>query len=129
MQIDLGLRFPVRIFIALSILASLFGQPPRASAQANAGLVAARLQQHLQSEAVVAEQLRHFMTAHVPPLRLPPDAAQWTAEIERLRARELAVIYHGWPQSWIEAPAKFEEVGTLDGRGYRIRKLRYEVVP
>jgi dienelactone hydrolase len=69
------------------------------------------------------------MQARVSPLHLPADSAQWTAEAEQLRSRELEVIYHGWPKDWIDAPPKFEEVGTLEGHGYRIRKLRYEVVP
>ena len=129
MQFDLRRRVAVCVSALLSIVAALLGHAPQACAQGNAKLIAPLLQQRLQTEPVVAEQLRHFMLARVPPLRLPPDATQWTTETERLRARELAVVYHGWPQSWIDAPPKFEQVGTVDGRGYRIRKLRYEVVP
>lgn len=129
MQIDLRRFVPVCLSAAVSIAAAISVFTPLACAQADAKLVAPLLQQRLQAEPVVAEQLRHFMLAHVPPLRLPPTATQWTTEAERLRARELGVIYHGWPQSWIDAPPRFEEVGTLEGRGYRIRKLRYEVVP
>jgi dienelactone hydrolase len=129
MQADLMRRLPVCLSAAFCVVAAIFWHAPQASAQADAKLVAPLLQRRLQTESVVAEQLRHFMLARVPPLSLPPDATQWTTETERLRARELEVIYHGWPQSWIDAPPKFEEVGTLEGRGYRIRKLRYEVVP
>jgi dienelactone hydrolase len=129
MQVDLRRVVPAAVSAAACILAGLLGHAPQASAQANARLVAPLLQQRLQSEAVVAEQLRHFMMARVPPLHLPGSPNQWTAEAERLRAHELSVVYHGWPQNWIDAPPKFEEVGTLEGRGYRIRKLRYEVVP
>ena len=128
MQPILAGRFPVRLS-ALGIFCALFCAAPHARAQADARLVAPLLQQHLQAEPVVAEQLRRFMLAHVPPLRLPQDASHWDAEAARLRARELEVLYHGWPKAWIDAPPKFEEVGTLDGHGYRIRKLRYEVVP
>lgn len=128
MQVDLRRRFAACFYAALFMFAAI-ANAPQAFAQANARLIAPLLQQHLQSESVVAEQLRRFMLARVPPLRLPGSANEWTAEIEQLRARELAVIYHGWPQSWIDAPPKFEEVGTIEGRGYRIRKLRYEVIP
>jgi dienelactone hydrolase len=121
-----GLSIRLTIFAIFSML--LCGTP-HALAQADAKLVGPLLQQRLQTEPVVAEQLRRFMLARVPPLHLPPDAKQWDAEIERLRARQLAVIRHGWPAAWIDAPPKFEQVGTLEGRGYRIRKLRYEVVP
>jgi dienelactone hydrolase len=124
-------RRSVRICLsaAVSITAVISGHAPLACAQADTKLVAPLLQRRLQTEPVVAEQLRHFMLARVPPLRLPSSANQWTAEAERLRAHELEVIYHGWPQSWIDAPPRFEEVGTIEGHGYRIRRLRYEVVP
>ncbi|PYU66971.1 MAG: hypothetical protein DMG49_20295, partial [Acidobacteria bacterium] len=129
MRVDFAGYFSVRLSTTVAILFVLFCGAPRALAQADAKLVAPLLQQRLQTEPVVAEQLRQFMLARVPSLRLPPDATQWDAEAERLRAHEMAVIHHGWPQAWIDAPPKFQQVGTLEGRGYRIRKLRYEVVP
>jgi hypothetical protein len=119
----------VRFISTFAIFSVLTCCPPRSWAQAEEKLVAYLVKQQLQSESVVADQLRHFMLVRVPPLRLPRDAAQWDAEIAKERARELEVIYHGWPQAWIDAPPKFEELGTLEGRGFRIRKLRYEVVP
>jgi hypothetical protein len=40
------------------------------------------------------------------------------------------IAFHGWPREWVEAEPKFEEVGVIEtGAGYRIRKLRYEIVP
>jgi poly(3-hydroxybutyrate) depolymerase len=129
MQVNGGHRVAVCLVSVICIVAGLLACPPQAPAQADTKLVAPLLQRRLQSEAVVAEQLRHFLQARIPPLRLPKDSSQWTAEAERFRRRELEVIYHGWPQSWIDTPANFEEVGTLEGHGYRIRKLRYEVVP
>ena len=129
MQLDSPSRLLIRVYATLAIFCAVFCSAREARAQADARLVAPLLQQKLQTEPIVTEQLRRFMSAHVPPLHLPPEAKQWDTEIERLRARELAVLYHGWPQAWIDAPPKFEEVGTLEGRGYRIRKLRYEVVP
>lgn len=126
MQVDRK-RWVAVCFTAVAVL--LVHAPQEMSAQADAKLVGSWLQRRLQSEPLVAEQLRRFMQARVPPLRLPADAARWTAETERLRARELQVIYHGWPQNWIDAPPKFEEVGAVEGHGYRIHKLRYEVVP
>jgi dienelactone hydrolase len=39
-------------------------------------------------------------------------------------------VYHGWPKQWVLATPKFEELGTVkSGNGYRVRKLRYEIVP
>ena len=129
MQTHQAGRLFVRLSTTLATLSVLLCAAPNSGAQVDAKLVESLLQQRLQAEPVVAEQLRRFMLARVPALHLPKDATQWDAEIQRLRARELAVIYHGWPQAWIDAPPKFEQLGTLEGRGYRIRKLRYEVVP
>jgi dienelactone hydrolase len=39
------------------------------------------------------------------------------------------VVFRGWPRDWVAAPPKFEEAGVINGNGYRIRKLRYEIVP
>ena len=39
-------------------------------------------------------------------------------------------MFHGWPKEWVDGPAKFEDLGIFQsGDGYRIRKLRYEIVP
>ena len=75
-----------------------------------------------------AEQLRHFMLKRVPrcPRQQPED---WQKEAERLRQHELSVIYHGWPQEWVDAKPKFEKVAEIARPGYRIVKFRYEIVP
>ena len=40
------------------------------------------------------------------------------------------VIFHGWPMEVVEARPVVEDVGTIpSGNGYRIRKLRYEIIP
>lgn len=99
------------------------------AAQANVTLIDPLLKQHVQSKAVVADELRHFMAKRVPPLALPPDAKSWDKSAAEMRAHELSVLYHGWPQQWIDAAPKFERVGVVEGRGYRMIKLRYEIVP
>jgi hypothetical protein len=38
-------------------------------------------------------------------------------------------VFHGWPQEWVESPPRFEDLGVLSGKGYRLHKLRYEIVP
>ena len=98
-------------------------------AQATASLVGPALKEPLQSSSVVADELRHFMLQRVPPLVIPSSPQQWDREGARIRARELSVLYHGWPQQWIDAAPKFEKVGVIERPGYRIIKLRYEIVP
>ena len=40
------------------------------------------------------------------------------------------VVFHGWPKDWVESAPKFEDVGVIEtGHGYRIHRLRYEIVP
>ncbi len=46
-----------------------------------------------------------------------------------MRQHELSVIYHGWPQEWVDAKPKFEKVAEIARPGYRIVKFRYEIVP
>lgn len=98
-------------------------------AQATTEIIQPLLEQHLQSPAIVADGLSHFMLKRVPPLKLPADAKEWTREEARIRAHELSVIYYGWPRAWVDAAPKFERAGVIQENGYRIVKLRYEVVP
>jgi dienelactone hydrolase len=100
-----------------------------AQAQANSTLIDPLLAQHLQSQSVVADELQHFMLQRVPPLQLPATSKQWDQEASRIRARQLSVLYHGWPQAWLDAAPDFEQVGVTEHDGYRIVKLRYQVVP
>lgn len=76
-------------------------------------------------------QMKSFILSHVPPPPVATSAAEWTEESQRLRRHLLQdVVFHGWPPEWVNSPSKFEDVGTIEThQGYRLRKLRYEVVP
>ncbi|HYM11309.1 MAG TPA: acetylxylan esterase [Bryobacterales bacterium] len=89
------------------------------------------LAQPLQASAVTDSQLRRYVVRKVPALVRPARAAEWTAEAQRLRKKVLdEVVFHGWPHEWVEAPTRFEDLGYLPaGKGYRLRRLRYEIVP
>jgi len=80
---------------------------------------------------VVASECRQYIRSKSPKLTTPATAADWTAQARRIRERVLNdVVFHGWPREWINAPVKMEDAGTVpSGEGYRIRKLRYEIVP
>jgi dienelactone hydrolase len=114
-----------RFFILLALsAASAWGQSrPRD--------IAAVLERPLETPDVVAFQVRQYLFLRAPKLSVPRSAAQWTAEAERIRKHLLDdVVFHGWPREWVDAPPKFEDLGTVEsGKGYRIRKLRYEIVP
>lgn len=76
-------------------------------------------------------QLQEFLLKRIPPLPVPTSPALWAAEEERVRKHVLNdVVYHGWPPEWIGSAPKFEEVGVIESHhGYRVHKLRFEVVP
>jgi len=102
-----------------------------AAAQSRARDIAAVLQEPIETPDVVAYQIRQYLYTHIHKLDVPRTAAQWSVESERIRKHLLEdVVYHGWPREWVDAPPKFEDLGTIDaGPGYRVRKLRYEIVP
>jgi len=85
----------------------------------------------LQSEDVVEAEIREYLMKRVRPLPEPKSAAEWTADEKRLRKHLLEnVIFHGWPKEWVDSPPKFDDLGLIpSGKGYRLRKLRYEIVP
>lgn len=98
-------------------------------AQAEPREVARLLEPPLHSPDAVALELRHYLMARVPGL--PQPSPDWPETARRLRERILAeIVFHGWPREWIEMPTRFEDLGLLPGGdGYRMRKLRYEIVP
>jgi dienelactone hydrolase len=90
------------------------------------------LQYQVISPAAAEFQMRQYLMKSVaPPPQLPATPQAWTAQAARLRHHLVDdVVFHGWPRAWVEAAPKFEEAGVIEtGAGYRIRKLRYEIVP
>src|SRR5437016_6128121 len=102
-----------------------------ALAQTNASIVVPIVEQQVQSPEVTAYELRHYIDKRIPRLPSPRTAEQWTTQVKQTRARLLnEIVFHGWPLEWVESATKFEDVGSAgSGVGYRMRKLRYEIVP
>jgi dienelactone hydrolase len=104
-----------------------------AMAQSTATTLRKFLPDPLQSPGVVTYQMQQFLMQRVPKLPRPASADEWTQEAQRIRRHVLNdVIYHGWPKAWVDAPPKFQDMGTVPvpaGAGYRLRKFRYEIVP
>jgi dienelactone hydrolase len=113
-----------RLFPLFTLCASL-------CAQTTARQVEKVLEPALQTPDVVAFQLREYLDRKAPPLKVPSSAAQWNTEAKRIRRHVLHdVVFHGWPGDWVDAPLKAEDLGSIpSGAGYRIRKIRYEIVP
>ena len=90
------------------------------------------LKDEILSPAVAEFQIRWYIVDRVAePPRVPPTPQEWSDQAAQLRHHLLDdIAFHGWPKEWVEAGPKFEEVGVIEtGSGYRIRKLRYEIVP
>src|SRR5215475_12664604 len=102
-----------------------------AQAQSRSRDLAVILTKPLETPETVTYQVRQYLYRRMADLPAPKSAEEWTAESARLRKHLLDdVIFHGWPRAWVDAPPRFEEAGVIEtGHGYRIRKLRYEIVP
>ncbi|MCC6589647.1 MAG: acetylxylan esterase [Bryobacterales bacterium] len=90
------------------------------------------LEAQLVAPEVVQYQLQRYLKTRVPTLPAGASAADWTRQASQLRHDILDnIVFHGWPRDWVNAPLKFEDRGFVEGtgKGYRIRKLRYEIVP
>jgi dienelactone hydrolase len=100
-------------------------------AQSTPPQVTTILDQHLDKSEIVSYQLQKYLIANAPPLPKPTSADAWTAQANAIRHRLLDdVIFRGWPKQWVDSAPKFEDLGQVSsGKGYRRRKLRYEVVP
>ena len=102
-----------------------------ARGQSDSEQVKSILARQLQPPEVVTYQLEHFLLEQVPQLPAPSNAAQWAAQADQIRQRLVEnTVLHGWPQAWRTSPPRFEDLGIVPtGPGYRLRKLRYEIVP
>jgi dienelactone hydrolase len=113
-----------RTILTLAVVAVPLG------AQTEASHLRPILEQEILAPQVAVFQLRQYILRRVAKPPAPTSAERWTAESASLRKRLLNdIVFHGWPHDWVEARPKFEEVGVIAGNGYRIRKLRYEIVP
>jgi dienelactone hydrolase len=120
-----GMKRSLAVLLALMAPASVW-------AQSSPKQIEVLLKDEIMSPAVAQFQVQQYLVEHAAkPPKAPAGAAEWTVEAGRLRHHLLEdVVYHGWPKEWIASQPKFEEVKVIEtGAGYRIVKLRYEIVP
>ena len=115
--------------MAAAILPLLLATP--STAQTSASQIRGLLEAELISKEVVKYQLSRYLMARVPDSPRPESAEEWTREAPRIRERILETILRGWPREWVDRPLAVEDRGLVAGtaEGYRIRKLRLEVIP
>jgi dienelactone hydrolase len=99
-------------------------------AQATSRSVEPLLEPSFQPPAITLE-LQRYLMKRIPKLPSASSAEEWKAEAQKLRRHMLEdIAFHGWPREWVDAAPRFEESGIIEtGKGYRLRKLRYEIVP
>ena len=121
-------RCAAQVVASLSILATAGGL---ANAQATTDTVAPLLEKPVQPKAVTAYQVQRYLMKRITKPVVPATADAWNAEAQKLRKHVLEdVVYHGWPQEWIDSAPRFEQTQVIETvHGYRIRKFRYEIVP
>jgi acetyl xylan esterase AXE1 len=112
-------------WFSLCVLAAIPASP-----QTAARAVGTILEEQILPPDVATLQLRDYLVRRVTDLPETRNAAQWTESARQLRQQLVRdVVFHGWPEAWVKSPPKFEDVEALPGNGYRIRKMRYEIVP
>lgn len=123
------LRYRIQV-IGFSLLACFLFSVETSAQSAPADLQSVLGEEILAPSAALL-QMKSFILSRVAPPPVATSAAQWTVESQRLRRHLLQdVVFHGWPPEWVNSSSKFEEVGVIEThQGYRLRKLRYEVVP
>jgi dienelactone hydrolase len=119
---------------ALVCLAVIFGAQSQGMGQTTmlpSVIETLRKASPVQPASVTQFQLEQYLMARIPPLPRPSTPQEWSAHEVKLRAHiRNDIAFHGWPQAWINLPPRFEQAGVIEsGHGYRIRKLRYEIVP
>lgn len=119
----MAVRFLLCTGALLTAAPSAFAQDPTP--------VASALQATVQTPEVTYFQLQTYLMKRIATPQAPGRAEQWNASGQKLRKHILEdIIYHGWPQSWVQAPPHFEQVAVVEtSKGYRLRKFRYEIVP
>jgi dienelactone hydrolase len=111
-----------RLFAALAAALGLAAQP--------LDPVDAALARQLLDPRQPAVEAQVYTAARVPLLPTFDSAAKWQAYAAALRKRILAeVVFRGEARAWRDARTRVETVSEEAGRGYRLRKLRYEVIP
>ena len=114
-----------------AVLVVLMTTATASFAQTTPASVSGILQERIQPTAVTAFQLQKYLSKHIPDIPSPSNPGQWEARESELRKHILEdIAFHGWPREWVEAPPRFEQIGVIEtDKGYRLRKLRYEIVP
>jgi len=89
------------------------------------------LERQIVSPNVVMMDVERFCDTRVPPMPQVTSVEEWEEYAKRLRRDLLEwVVLRGQAAEWRQVQTRTEWLGTLDGgKGYTIKRLRYEAVP
>jgi dienelactone hydrolase len=126
-SVSLGSTKKLALLLLLNVLMML----SHALAQSEPEQVGSLLGAEISPANVAVFELKQYILSRVAEPPVATRAAEWSAQAERTRQHLLNdVVFHGWPKEWVNSPAKFEDLGVIETNpGYRLRKLRYEIVP
>jgi dienelactone hydrolase len=122
---------PFRRAVPAVLLSVLMAAGEFTKAQAIHDAVAPLLEKEVQPKAVTAYQLQRYLMKNIPKPVVPATSERWNEEVQELRKHILQdVVFHGWPQGWIDSSPRFEQTEVIEtNHRYRVRKYRYEIVP
>lgn len=114
-----------------AVIGCLCALPVPSMAQTDARQVRALVEPRLIPPDVVSYQMMQYLMGRVPHFDPATSREAWEAQAEEIRDHFTGVILDGWPDDHLNADPGFVETGVIadPGAGYRIRKLRYEIVP
>ena len=121
-------RIVVRILSSLLLLAS---SAVSATGREPADVITEALQVSILAPQQTLDETRRFAAARIPEVPTFQTAAEWQqyADVTRKAALE-RVVFRGAAEEWRKAWTKVERLDVIDGGpGYRIQKLRLEVLP
>jgi dienelactone hydrolase len=116
----------LRIALLLLVGARVWGQTDRNE-------LSRLLEPALQSPEVTSAELQRYLEQRIPKLTVPASREQFDKDAQRWRRDLLGIVLAGWPNEWVNSPLRVEDLEDLglvpSGPGYRIRKLRFEIIP
>jgi len=82
-------------------------------------------------EDLAGAEIKRYLHSKVPPLVVPETREAWEAQATELRTKfQSEVVFKGVHESWTSGEVNIRWTEDIEtGKGYRIRKLLYEVVP
>ncbi len=128
----------IGISISLAVAAAGFAAEPasrpsdKSATAAPADPLQTALRRPLLDAGEAHAQWRAFLLSRAAKFTLPGRADDWVNhDAPTLRRRILdQVVFKGVPREWFSQPPRVEEAGRIEtGKGYSIRKLRYEACP